>query len=156
MPAKKGVRSKRKYTRAEIAQMREIFNSIDTDHSGGLDVNEITHFLEQAGDTGSIAPLILRIFDRNRDGAVTFDEFVEFLELSAKAEAEPLVVYRALFDAIDTDSSGELNAPEIREFARVMGITLTASEATDVVHQVDKDGNGTVSFDELMMVLELN
>jgi Ca2+-binding EF-hand superfamily protein len=145
----------KKYTSQELAHLRQIFNEVDTDGNGVLDESEIAKFLDQSGETATIAPIIIRIFDRNHDGSVTFNEFLEFVELSAKLDTEPLAVYRALFNAIDTDGSGELDAPELAEFARLLGLSLTGAEAQEVVSSVDRDGNGTISFAELILTLAL-
>jgi Ca2+-binding EF-hand superfamily protein len=129
-------------SKSSVKKLQALFETIDADHSGKLDEKELTAFLGQSGDGTELAPLIIRIFDSDRDGHVTFEEFVEFIDLSVKMDQEPLAVYRALFNAMDSDHSGELNADELIEFARFVGIQVTQAESAQMLAAVDRSGDG--------------
>lgn len=60
----------------------------------------------------------------------------------------PKVVLRSLFMKYDKDQSGVLNQTELRElFQGDLGLTKDQAEAYSMM--LDKDGNQTVSFEEL-------
>ena len=55
---------------------------------------------------------------------------------------------RRLFDAIDADGSGSLDAEEIGKLCEDMGAKLSDEELELAVRAIDTDGSGEVSFDE--------
>jgi Ca2+-binding EF-hand superfamily protein len=61
---------------------------------------------------------------------------------------DSIVACRALFDRIDVDGSGTLDRNEISMLATKMGRGLKAEELDAAMAAMDKDGNGTVDFDE--------
>jgi ankyrin repeat protein len=55
---------------------------------------------------------------------------------------------RRLFNNVDTDRSGHLDADEVKELARKLKLNLSEEEAKAAMEKMDADGNGTVDFDE--------
>jgi hypothetical protein len=55
---------------------------------------------------------------------------------------------RRLFDSIDSDGNGTLEADEIGQLCANMGAKLTEHELRLAMRAIDKDGSGEVSFDE--------
>jgi hypothetical protein len=53
-----------------------------------------------------------------------------------------------LFDEIDIDKSGKLNAEEISKLASSLGKTLTTSELNEAIKTIDKDGDREVTYEE--------
>ncbi|AVO47216.1 EF-hand domain-containing protein [Phreatobacter cathodiphilus] len=62
--------------------------------------------------------------DANRDGMLTFDEFVKFLQLNARdnlgraAQVVQSGNYRMAFSRVDTDRNGVLSQQELQALAR--------------------------------------
>jgi Ca2+-binding EF-hand superfamily protein len=81
---------------------------------------------------------------------------VQFLEEGPRLGQDPLLLYRRLFDAIDTDHSGYLTARELREFAEVIGVDLSQHDARRQLRAMDEDGDGRVDFGELVRALRLH
>ncbi len=55
---------------------------------------------------------------------------------------------RRLFNRVDEDRSGHLDADEVKELARLLKLHLSEEEAQIAMEKMDADGNGTVDFDE--------
>ena len=55
---------------------------------------------------------------------------------------------RRLFNAVDNDRSGHLDAAEVKELARKLKLDLTDEDVKVAMKKMDADGNGTVDFDE--------
>lgn len=55
---------------------------------------------------------------------------------------------RRIFESIDSDGNGSLEAEEIGKLCENMGAKLTAHELELAMRVIDKDGSGEVSFDE--------
>mmetsp|Transcript_15932 Transcript_15932/g.32272 ORF Transcript_15932/g.32272 Transcript_15932/m.32272 type:complete len:355 (-) Transcript_15932:561-1625(-) len=98
------------FTRSEIKTFMIIFNSIDTDGSGCIEVAELLHFL---GIEASIfAERIFAAFDKDGTGKIDFFEFVVSLWKFCALGEDSLVVFA--FSLYDTDSDGALTDMEVK------------------------------------------
>lgn len=93
---------------------------------------------------------LMSMVDEDGDGAMSFDEFARLLvfqneEAELQEEAQAL---RNAFAIFDHDGSGNLDAVEIRQALQKLGISLKQDEAEFLVGEIDKDGDGEVSFEE--------
>lgn len=55
-----------------------------------------------------------------------------------------------IFQKYDKDSTGTLDATELRQGLRELGIPIRKDEATKIVRQIDKDGDGSLSISEFL------
>lgn len=55
---------------------------------------------------------------------------------------------REIFNLFDTDGSGEIDAKEFHELIFAMGEIMSEEEVQKYLAVLDKDGNGSISFDE--------
>ena len=55
---------------------------------------------------------------------------------------------RLMFEEIDTDGSGELTAPELREIAEKLGGGVTDEEIDDALMEMDHSGDGSIGVAE--------
>lgn len=134
----------------QIQGLRELFNELDTDHSGSIDKNEMTPVLNMCAIPLELTPVIFKICDKNGDGSITFDEFCNFLVSYAAIGEDPKVLYKLVFETLDEDHSGHLDKDEIVEALALFGIEITKEEAANAISQFDKDGDGLVSLQEFL------
>lgn len=104
-------------------------------------------------------------FDRDGNGMITVDELRSVMNsLNRRPTDEQLM---AMIDKVDVDGDGRVN---FREFLMLMGAdasffrpddmavdgapSAADKEAREIFRSFDKDGNGTVSVDELREILE--
>eukprot|EP01046_Picozoa_sp_COSAG06_P102124 COSAG06_NODE_48280_length_333_cov_0.858974_1_plen_96_part_01 len=57
---------------------------------------------------------------------------------------------RTLFDEIDADGGGSLDRGEVARMAEKMGAAMSEHELDAAMAEMDEDGSGDVSFDELV------
>ena len=145
----------KRFSAKEIEELRETFESLDKDGSGTLNVDEIERYLAQVDLDPQNARLIVRVFDEDRDGAISFDEFVKYLQAMNSIQDDSLLMYRLLFESLDTNRTGGLDAKEIVEFMSLFGDTFTEEEAQKFVESADLNHDGRIEFNELMQVLGL-
>merc|ERR1712100_158101 len=68
---------------------------------------------------------------------------------------EQVEEFRESFDIFDTDGSGEIDAPELRELLRAFGQNATDEEVQKMIDEVDIDKTGTITFDEFVVMIVL-
>ena len=64
-----------------------------------------------------------------------------------------LEALRSAFEACDDDGSGEIDAEELTECMSAMGEVVTIATAKEIIANLDKDGNGTLGFEEFVMMM---
>ncbi len=60
---------------------------------------------------------------------------------------------RSVFDDIDADNSGHLSKRELRQCFRHLDLRVSDDEIDTVMHQMDTDTNGKISFEEFATVM---
>jgi Ca2+-binding EF-hand superfamily protein len=82
---------------------------------------------------------LLRLMDKDRNGSVSKDEFMQFMSQT--------------FDRLDVNKSGELESKEALSTTFPFGVRTNAAAKVDVqqlLHMMDTDKSGTVSKDEFL------
>ncbi|CDW77700.1 protein kinase domain containing protein [Stylonychia lemnae] len=111
-----------------------------------------------------------KLFDRNGDGKISFDEFYEVYKqvYSSKEEGEDqtkeaLKLFRLAdidqdgainFQEWEVDNSGQISAQEIK-YALGFGLKIIDDQIWDeIVKEFDEDGDGYISFDEFKKIMQ--
>jgi calcium-binding protein CML len=104
---------------ASIAQVRQMFHTLDADKSGTISEAEL-----RAWKTTAEASIV------------------------AARNANIAHVVRETFDKFDADASGGLDANEFRHLCATLGEVLPEEEFARLVAILDTDGSGVISFEE--------
>jgi calmodulin len=139
----------------ELAGLRETFDALDENKTGGIGARALALLLREISLPPEVGPLIMFIFDRDHNGKIDFGEFVQIMEAIADLERYPRRFFRMLFEAIDTDGSGLLDPPELVEFARLLNVQLSETDAIEAIDEIDLDGNRQIDFNELCVALSI-
>lgn len=57
--------------------------------------------------------------------------------------------YAATFDVVDSNKDGHISATELTHLMKALGEDITDEKAEQVVSQMDSNGDGEISLDEL-------
>jgi Ca2+-binding EF-hand superfamily protein len=99
-------------TNDDPQQLFPLFRAANSSNSGALTEQELGSALVN-GDYTSFHPktvkMMISMFDRNRSGSISFDEFVSLWRY--------LAAWRELFDRFDEDRSGRIS---LREFEKAL------------------------------------
>eukprot|EP00873_Tetraselmis_striata_P016298 jgi/Tetstr1/436562/TSEL_002716.t1 len=76
--------------------------------------------------------------------------------MSANMEEEEIEKFRDLFGVFDEDSSGRISNKELGTALRSLGQTITEAELQSMLGQADKDGDGTMDFEEFLQLMSGN
>lgn len=101
-------------------QLFPLFRAANVSHSGALTELELGSALVN-GDYTSFHPktvkMMIRMFDRNSSGTISFDEFVSLWRY--------LAAWRELFDRFDEDRSGRISLQEFEKSLAAFGYRLS-------------------------------
>lgn len=143
------------------------FEDADKNKDGRIDLNELRALLE-ATCSGSVSNHLLqhwlsqdevaRVMARyDLDGSGDMDR-AEFESLVADGLLldEKLADYKAAFDAVDTDGSGDINADELLELLKRMGWDASTNISTvlSMMQKYDDNQDGRLQFNEFMRLMK--
>lgn len=138
-----------RYTKAEIAQFKDLFDSIDTDNSGGISKKEFEIFLKQINFEPHYLELLFFAYDQDKNDILEFSEFLIFLtdidSVSAKGEN---VFYKRVFQAVDTDNDEHVTSFEIQRFSEVIKNKKSLKE---IEAALNKFGVKTMAYEQFVL-----
>ena len=160
-----------KYLQSSNQDIIANFAKFDEDGSGELDVDEFRNALLEMGlgmndeDMG----LVMREIDKDGGGTISIDEFTERMQkIDSRMTAGGVGTVQAtldkifefiqekkfrvmdMFNKIDVDGNGELDALEFHMCMKEMGLDLSKDEVALVLAELDTDGGGTIGIDEFL------
>lgn len=119
-------------TTLETRGLDALFANVDRDNSGYIDQEELMTVLNQIGLVPRMESLssMLERFDYNKSGFIEEGEFSAFL-------------FHALFQMIDEDQSGKIDADEVEEAFTMLGINnYDEKEIANAIATYDISGDG--------------
>jgi Ca2+-binding EF-hand superfamily protein len=126
-----------------------MFDRFDRDGSGTIDATELSEVMRGLGKLMSPAELNRMLNEADIDGNGTID-FAEFVAIVAASERRA----RQMFETFDQNGSGTIEASELNEVMRALGLNLSAAELSRMAREADRNGNGTIDFPEFTAILE--
>ena len=66
---------------------------------------------------------------------------------------EQIADFREAFSLFDFDENGSISAKELGEVLKALGQNPSMNELSDMINEVDQDGNGTVEFAEFVILM---
>lgn len=148
----------KKFREHDISILKQQFMLADSDDSGSLDIDELHNMCVKLGysPTRTVTLEALKSIDLDGSGTITFDEFEQLREhLRASYgftldEAEEL---KRLFARTVGDTDKKLSYEDIRRFNSYLAYNTTTDDIKTVMLTIDKEGDGKISFDELLKII---
>lgn len=157
----------------------ESFSKYDRDKGGTLSCIELSELLADLGfvpttyrEQDELAFLIHSV-DKQAKGYVTFEEFqvlcqrieeklksmryeeeIEYAMMQGFNEKQ-MRTFRWIFDALDADGSGKLDASEVRNALKEMEKKVTAEVFDNAFETLDADGSGELDFQEFLAFMRM-
>ncbi|XP_076838690.1 calcium-binding mitochondrial carrier protein SCaMC-3b isoform X2 [Brachyhypopomus gauderio] len=119
----------------------ELFDKLDLNKDGRIDINELRAGLDAWGVVRSDAEEIVRVSDTNRDGQLDFEEFTQYLRAHEKE-------LRLMFCSLDRNNDGHIDVGEIQQSLYTLGVKVTVEEACKILQSIDRDGTMTINWNE--------
>ena len=98
----------------------------------------------------SALALIFRNVDKNSNGAIDFNEFIEMM-LRRDSKVEEDVVHA--FRVFDRDGDGLISEDELKLTMNNLGEPLTDREVRSMIEEADLDGDGRINFHEFQRLM---
>lgn len=132
-------------------KLKKIFDQIDKDGSGELDVGELRTALEKTkpGETITDLQVSRRInkYDADGNGTLSFPEYEAMLknwetdDAQFEQEAEKM---QSVFEAIDLDKSGNIDKNELLAALKMIDKVATEEQVEKRINKYDVDKDGQV------------
>ena len=139
------------FTSEQLAVFKEQFARFDTNGDGRIHGVELGPLMEALGlDTSAReVKTFLAGWDKDRNGSIDLDEFTALM--LKKVKLAPL---RAAFSALDKNGDGYITKEEMRKGMMASGMLLTDLEFECMMAKGDRDGDGKLSFDDFVVMME--
>lgn len=142
----------------DIKMLYKRFSKQDTDKSGELEPEEFFDVPELSQNP--LVKRVISVFDKNRDGKISFSEFITGLA-TLSTSAEEIDKINFIFKVYDINEDGFISNGDLFSVLKMMiGSNLNDVQLQQLVDRTmikaDTDGDGKLSFDEFhKMVKEL-
>jgi len=121
----------------------QFFDTLDKNHDGFLDYDEITLALENScvPTNPAVVNAIFSKLDTNNDGLISVEEFKNF-------SREKNIKLRRMFDRFDSTRTGSINTTDVRIALDKLGCEADDFSVNSLIKQMDVDGDGEISYEE--------
>ena len=133
----------------EIKEIKEIFQSIDTDNDGKITLEEMKKAISKGDINIKFDEDIFKKIDTDNSGNIEYTEFISAsIEKNVYMNEQKL---RDAFNLFDTDKNGKISKKEIERVLK-MGVDAKEIDAIMAKHDTNKDGE--IDFKEFMVMME--
>ncbi|CAM8912689.1 unnamed protein product [Rhodiola kirilowii] len=138
----------------EVEVIKEMFKLMDTDNDGKITYEELKAGLRKVGS--QLAELeikmLMEVADVDGNGVLDYGEFVTVtVHLQRMGNDEH--IHRA-FKFFDKDGNGFIELNELRETLADETGVIDAYVVSDIMHEVDTDKDGRISYDEFVAMMK--
>ena len=143
------------FSQEELLMLEQRFRRLDKDGSGMLEPNEFFDIPELAQNP--LVQRVISVFDKNKDGNISFYEFVTGISKLSEAGSEEDKM-RFLFSIYDIENDGYISNGELFKVLKMMvGNNLTDIQLQQLVDRTiiraDEDFDGKISYEEFCKMI---
>ena len=143
------------FSQDELLMLEQRFRRLDKDGSGMLEPNEFFDIPELAQNP--LVQRVISVFDKNKDGNISFYEFVTGISKLSAAGSEDDKM-RFLFSIYDIEGDGFISNGELFKVLKMMvGNNLTDVQLQQLVDRTiiraDEDFDGKISYEEFCKMI---
>lgn len=146
-------------TEKQIADLRAIFNFVDTNDNGTLNAHELNLLVRSWGDKTSdweIQDIIseIDVGVNGGDGTLDFEEFCKLMCRKFKhSEAlgfddDDHVEIKQAYTAMDVTGTGKLNANDLQEIFASIGDEYRKEEIEEMIREVAAGDGKSITFED--------
>ncbi|CAL5015241.1 unnamed protein product [Urochloa decumbens] len=135
----------------EIAGLKEMFQTMDTDNSGAITYDELKEGLRKYGSTLKETEIrdLMDAADIDNSGTIDYIEFIAATLHLNKLEREEHLV--AAFAYFDKDGSGYITVDELQQACKEHN--MPDAFLDDVINEADQDNDGRIDYGEFVAMM---
>ncbi|XP_066517023.1 calcium-binding protein 2 isoform X1 [Hoplias malabaricus] len=151
----------RELSQPELDELAEAFKEFDYDQDGYLNYKDLAECMRTMGYMPTEMELleIIQQIKMRLGGLMDFDDFCELMGPRMMTETAHMLGLKELkcsFNQFDTDGDGKITPDEMKEAVKtLLGEKLKKGELEELLKEMDLNGDGTVDFDEFVMMLSV-
>jgi len=137
-------------TQAYLDELKQVFDSFDTDGNGSLSRSEVTNVLRSLKmnpNTEDIESIFISV-DQDVSNTIEFDELSQWIANQVGITSQDDLL--EIFHLIDLDNNGSISTDELRELLDALNINVSDHDIETLIQQADADSNGLIEFDEFV------
>lgn len=146
------------FSKDDKLNLFEAFRAIDADQNWTLSVEELKVFMNECNLDSTFTDLIMKIIDQDGDQLVSFKEFLQFISLLNKVQNDPKILFKMLYDAINTvkeEKDDGLDKKEIEDFVKLFAANQNDIKEAEIDAFIQQFGeNGKISYANLEKLLQ--
>lgn len=136
-------------------EIKDAFDSIDSDRSGYIDIEELKIAMLALGidtkkdDTSKI----IDDMDKNKDGKISCQEFIDLLtlQITDKDHTEEI---KKIHANIADDSSQKINFNSLKALCNELGENISDDELKEMIEEADYDKDGEVDENDFFILMK--
>ncbi|CAL5994470.1 EF_hand domain-containing protein [Hexamita inflata] len=133
------------FTKPELDKCKQVFEQIDKDGSGMLDLTELESAFSQMGNNMSRSQILsmMNLWDLTESDQLNFQQFLHMTYISQNSEESNQA--KMLFLLADSDFSGCIDVKELEKIFAKLGVNMETGQVRSLISQVSK-GKSELSY----------
>ncbi|KAJ0235402.1 calcium-binding protein CML25 [Hirschfeldia incana] len=142
--------------KTEVRELEAVFKKFDVNGDGKISSKELGAIMASLGHVVPEEELQKAVaeIDKKGDGHINLEEFIE-LFTKGMDQNDVLENLKDAFSVYDIDGNGSISAEELHEVLRSLGDECSIAECKKMIGGVDKDGDGTIDFEEFKVMMTM-
>ena len=139
-----------------MEELKEAFTLFDTNHNGSIDLRELKAAMRALGHQNvtkrSCADMFIEL-DKDPASTLNFEDFVRIMA-PRMHPLDPRDEAMKVFELFDTDKVGKISFKNLKKVSAEIGEDFNDKELHEMINEADRNGDGTVSFEEFWKVMK--
>ncbi|KAF7668495.1 hypothetical protein LDENG_00006900 [Lucifuga dentata] len=147
-----------KLTPEQITEYKGVFEMFDEEGNGDVKTQELERLMSLMGINPTKRELSQMAKDVDKDGKGVFncDSFLGLMALFHERTKNQDAELRAAFKVFDKEAKGYIDWNTLKYVLMNAGEPLNETEAEQMMKEADKDGDGTIDYEEFVAMMTGN
>jgi len=143
-----------KMSEEQVAELKQAFNEFDVDGGGTINTTELGYAMRAMGMNPTEQELLdlINEYDTDGSGMIEFPEFCNMMSDKMNAVNDEDMI-RMAFRVLDKYGTGTISSKSFKHLMTHIGDKLSEAEVEEMIAEADKDGDGTLNYEEFVKML---